>query len=156
MQGKRLQRQPDFDQFLKVLRREGKPQYLPFYEHLASGGFIAGRTETKFDQMSVSDPGYWNIYVDFWLGMGYDCIPMEIPLNCPLPHASWAGEAPRGSEANKVIAGWEDFENSRRSLRYTRDLGPDSWALGPVQKFIKDVQKKRHQKISQEVNMLEK
>ncbi len=33
--------------------------------------------------MGVSDPGYWDIYVDFWLGMGYDCVPMEIPLNCP-------------------------------------------------------------------------
>jgi len=105
---RRLQRQVDFSQFLKVLRREGTPAYLPFYEHVASSGFIATRTGTAFDTMRMNDPGFWEIYVDFWLGMGYDCVPMEIPLNCPLPEGH--GELSEMSEAKVVIRSREDFE----------------------------------------------
>lgn len=103
-----FKREPDFDQFLKVLWRRGKPDHLPFYEHIASPGFIARRTGTQFDRMGVHDPGYWEIYVDFWLGMGYDCIPMEIPLNCPLPAGH--GQLTEGSEARVVIRTMRDYE----------------------------------------------
>ena len=84
----RLEREPDFEQFLKVLLRTGKPTYLPFYEHIADAGFIARRTETRFDKMTPSEPGYWEIYVDFWLGMGFDCVPLEILPNFPTPQAN--------------------------------------------------------------------
>ncbi|MGB9619680.1 MAG: uroporphyrinogen decarboxylase family protein [Armatimonadota bacterium] len=103
-----LRRQPDFDQFLKVLFRTGKPDHLPFYEHLATASFIARRTGTKFDRMRPDDPGYWPIYVDFWLGMGFDCIPMEIPLNCPLSRSE--GGLSEGSEARAVIHDMHDYE----------------------------------------------
>lgn len=106
---KRLQRDVDFGEFLKVLRREGRPAYLPFYEHFASPGFIARRTETPFDRMTQDDPAYWEIYVDFWLGMGYDCIPMEISLSVPPVSAHVAGSS-HGSEAHAVIRNREDFE----------------------------------------------
>ena len=105
---RRLARDTDFGEFLKVLRREGAPAYLPFYEHLASPGFIATRTGTAFEALGFDDPGFWEIYVDFWLGMGYDCIPMEIPLNCPLPEGH--GGISEMSEAKVVIRSREDFE----------------------------------------------
>ena len=54
MRGK-FKREPDFTQFLKVLRREGKPKYLPFYEHIASPEFIAARTETPFEKMTDTE-----------------------------------------------------------------------------------------------------
>jgi len=110
MSTKQLKRTPDFEQFIKVLKREGKPDYLPFYEHLASSGFIARCTGTKFDEMSINDADYWRIYVDFWLGMGFDCIPMEIPLNCPLPNVAWQGAESHGSEASVVIKNRKDFD----------------------------------------------
>ncbi len=105
---RKLNREPDFDQFLKVLWRKGKPDHLPFYEHVASFGFIARRMGVPFDSMSVDDPRFWPTYVDFWLGMGYDCIPMEIPLNCPLGHGH--GGVTEGSEAVAVIHTREDFD----------------------------------------------
>ncbi len=104
-----LKRKPDFEQFLKVLCRSGKPNHLPFYEHLASPGFIARRTGTEFDKMTCDDSQYWPIYVDFWLGMGFDCIPMEIPLNCPLGRGH--NTLTEGSEARAVIGNMQDFEN---------------------------------------------
>jgi len=103
-----LRRDVDFGEFLKVLKREGKPRYLPFYEHIATGDFIARRTHTHFDRMSMDDPDYWPIYVDFWLGMGYDCIPMEIAPRFPLPEGH--GGLSEGSEAFVVIRTREDFE----------------------------------------------
>ena len=101
-------RQPDFSQFLKVLRREGRPDHLPCYEHLASEEFIARRTGTAFDRLGMDDPGYWEIYVDFWLGMGFDCVPMEVPLNCPLPAGHHATS--EESEAKVVFRSMADFD----------------------------------------------
>lgn len=102
---------PDFSQFLKVLKREGKPDHIPFYEHIASSGFIARRTETDFDQMTGSDPDYWKIYMNFWLDMGYDCIPMEIPLNCPLDTNRKKGAESHGSESQAVILSDTDVDS---------------------------------------------
>ena len=103
-----LRREPDFEQFLKVLFRRGRPDHLPFYEHLATADFIARRTGTPFDRMSPDDPAYWRIYVDFWLGMGFDCVPMEVPLNCPLRRTE--GGLSDGSEAKAVIHDMRDYE----------------------------------------------
>lgn len=111
MMNLRSKREPDFAQFLKAVRREGVPDHLPFYEHLASEGFIARRTGTRFDEMTQADEGYWKIYVDFWLGMGYDCVPMEImPNNFNLPDHSHHGGDSRGSEARVVFRTMEDVE----------------------------------------------
>ena len=108
MTQKRIKREPDFNQFIKVLKRQGKPTYLPFYEHIADAGFIAYRTETDFDKMTMDDPDYWPIYVDFWLGMGFDCVPLEILMNCPIDLSHKA--ASEGSEGRVVIRTIEDFE----------------------------------------------
>lgn len=102
---------PDFTQFLKALRRDGHPSHLPFYEHIASPGFVARRTGTAFDRMSPADEGYWRIYVDFWIGMGFDCVPLEIPLNCPLPSGHHEpGVVSQSSEERVCIRTMEDFE----------------------------------------------
>lgn len=104
-----LQRQPDFNQFLKVLRRQGKPDYLPFFELVTTPNFVARRTGTRFEEMQPTDSGYWEIYVDFWLGMGFDCVPIEVPLNCPLPNQD-EGKESFGSEVQAVFRSMEDVE----------------------------------------------
>lgn len=101
--------QPDFDQFLKVLRRTGKPAHLPVYEHLASPGFIARATSTPFDRMSDQDPEYWRIYVRFWMELGLDCVPIEIAPEFPRPKAQH-GQGGHASEAQVVITSRADFE----------------------------------------------
>jgi uroporphyrinogen decarboxylase len=70
---------------------------------------VAQRTGTTFDRMSSADSEYWKIYVDFWLGMAYDCIPLEIPLNCPLGQGQGGGVS-RASESLAVIRSREEFE----------------------------------------------
>ena len=111
---KRLNRKPDYEQFLKVLRREGTPSHLPFYEHLASSGFISKRTESNYDRMEAGSDIFLRTYMDFWLGMGYDCIPMERPLKLPKSDVEIKGGAEsHGSEAFAVIKSRGDFENYR-------------------------------------------
>lgn len=102
-------RAPDYTQFLKVLTRTGRPDHLPFYEHFASSGFIAERTRTPFDRMDSGDDDSWRIYVDFWLGMGFDVVPLEIPLNCPIPEGEQTGVS-QGSESHVCIRTDEEFE----------------------------------------------
>lgn len=109
---KPISRQPDFEQLLKVLRRQGRPDHLPFYEHVASPGFIARWLETPFDRMERTDPAYWETRVRFWMSMGFDCVPMEIPLNCPLGqnHGGSHGAHSVGSESMVMIANRADYE----------------------------------------------
>jgi len=119
----RLRREPDFEQFLKVLRREGTPRHLPFYEHVASPGFIARRTNTEFGKPGLPSADYWKIFADFWLGMAFDCVPMEIGLKHPPPKTPPPKPKPEqpkprtgpayshGSESGVCISNREDFEN---------------------------------------------
>jgi uroporphyrinogen decarboxylase len=107
----KMNRTPDYQQFLKILVRREKPTHLPFYEHIASSGFIERHTGKPFQQMNPDESEYWRTYIDFWLSMGYDIIPMEIGLNCPLPtHVHMQGAASSGSEEHVCIASMEDFE----------------------------------------------
>ena len=106
-----LRREPDFDQFLRVLKREKRPTRLPFYEHLASTGFIGERLGTPFKDLDPNAPATWAQYADFWLGMGYDEVPIEIPPYFPLDqHENGAGKQSHGSEATVTIRTWGDFE----------------------------------------------
>lgn len=98
---------PDFEQFLKVLTRSGRPTHLPFYEHLASPGFIADRLGVDYAQATGVER--WRLYVDFWLGMGFDCVPLEIPPDLRLAPVEPGGLS-HGSEARAVIRDRREFD----------------------------------------------
>ncbi|MBA4386893.1 MAG: hypothetical protein C0404_02865 [Verrucomicrobia bacterium] len=111
MRGRPISRDRDFNQFLKVLKRSGRPSYLPFYEHVANGKFISDRMETDIQKLKGKE--YWKVYTDFWLSFGFDCIPMEISLAVKRPkprNASLYGTASHGSEAGACIETMEDFK----------------------------------------------
>jgi uroporphyrinogen decarboxylase len=99
---------PDYTQFVKTLKRTGRPSHLTFYEHVASPMFVSERTGKPYYKMSPKDKEYWQTLVDFFLGMGYDYIPMEVSLNLKLGQGH--GGLSEGSEARIVIQTWEDFE----------------------------------------------
>ena len=102
---------PDFEQFLRVLRREKKPAHLPFYEHFTSLGFVSRRLGVDMARVPPGSREYWGHYVDFWMGMGYDCVPMEISPNFATGERHNA--LSEGSEALVVIRNREDFDNYR-------------------------------------------
>lgn len=112
MKGIKIDRDRYFCEFLKVLKRQGKPAYLPFYEHVANPVFMSNRMET--DISKLSGKAYWRCYVDFWLSLGFDCIPMEIPLNVKRPPPRNAvqrtGTVSHGSEAGACVFSLEDLK----------------------------------------------
>ncbi len=108
---KRTSRNPDFEQFLRVLKRDQRPTHLPFYEHLASDGFMSARTGVDTRTLDWNTRAAWQVYVDFWIDMGFDCVPMEIPPNLPVEeHEHRTTQVSQGSEAFVSIRNWEDFE----------------------------------------------
>ncbi len=107
----RLQRTPDFEQLLRVLTRDKPPNHLPFYEHLASNGFMSARMGVNMAALDWNTKEAWQVYVDFWLGMGFDGVPIEIPPNLPLKrHECRTDQVSQGSEAFVSIQNMEDFE----------------------------------------------
>lgn len=104
-------RPADFQQFLKVLRREGRPDHLPFYEHIASAGFMSERLGT--DITKARGKKYWHLYADFWLGLGFDCIPLETSLAFgPIVRRPPPDHLPWQSEAEASIFSMEDFNRT--------------------------------------------
>lgn len=104
-------RTPDFEQFLRVLKRERRPEHLPFYEHIASGGFISSRMGIDFSRLDWNTRDAWRLFVDFWMGMGFDCVPMEIPPDLPVEaHEARTDQVSHGSEAWVAIRTMDDFE----------------------------------------------
>ena len=104
-------RTPDFEQFLRVLRRDTAPGHLPFYEHIASPGFISTRMGVDARALDWSGRDAWKLYVDFWMGMGFDEVPIEIPPALPLQeHENRTTQVSSGSEAHVVIRTADEFE----------------------------------------------
>ena len=102
---------PDYEQFLKVLWRQGQPDHLPFYEHIASPGFVSRRMGVDFERMTRDQPEYWRVYVDFWLGMGYDVVPLESSPLVTLSSSDHAdGAKSHRSESTACIRSLDDFE----------------------------------------------
>ena len=102
---------PDFEQFLRVLKREKAPEHLPFYEHIASPGFMSARMGVDMHDLDWNSREACGLYVDFWMGMGFDEVPIEIPPALPLAeHEHRTTQVSAGSEAHVVIRNMEDFE----------------------------------------------
>jgi uroporphyrinogen decarboxylase len=102
-------RQPDYRQFLRALARRQRPTHLPFYEHLATGSFIASATGKPFGAPGQDAKSYWSTYVEFWVNMGFDVVPMEILLNSPLHNTDGSAHS-HGSEDRSLIHNMAEFE----------------------------------------------
>jgi uroporphyrinogen decarboxylase len=66
---------PDFEQFRKAVMRDGKPDYVPFYELFANGEIIEEVLDRKIQ--SRAD------VVEFYHRAGYDYVPTWVWVNLP-------------------------------------------------------------------------
>jgi hypothetical protein len=88
--------EPDFERFVKVLWGE-EPDHVPFYEHLVDNEVIEAiigepipallepgvpRSGEASKADSVKE-GFVNCLLRFYKGLGYDYVPLELPLNLP-------------------------------------------------------------------------
>lgn len=102
---------PDFEQFLRVLNREKRPDHLPFYEHIASSGFMSRRMNRDMTALDWNTRDAWKVYVDFWMGMDYDELPIEIPPALPLEiHDQPSDRVSHGSESMVAFRDMKEFE----------------------------------------------
>ena len=104
---------PSFERFLKVVRRQGEPERLPFAEFSHDYEIMAA-----IQGPSPSDPdgaAAWR--AKFWRDLGYDYITQGTDIGFPTTSLTVADTAPlshgqRGwqNESTGPIMSWEDFE----------------------------------------------
>jgi len=115
-----ITRKPDYRRLLTVLRREGEPDRIPFYEHFVNKEVVEAILGERLPPPTSreSEVKYLTALVKFYRKLGYDYAPFEIPLNLPRTNLLTAEDtAPlsRGvrvwQDENKgVIETTEDFE----------------------------------------------
>ena len=66
---------PDFNRLKKVLLREGEPDRVPFYELFADREIIQAVTKKEISLESL---------IEFQMKLGYDYIPVGVPMNYPM------------------------------------------------------------------------
>lgn len=107
--------EPDFDRMMTVLRREGEPDRVPFFElfhdlQIAEG--VMGKSAPK-------DPHQWRLFrIEFMAGLAYDYVNGFHSFDFPDVAALLAtdtAEVARGDrgwqdEQHGPIESWEDFE----------------------------------------------
>lgn len=110
-----LQLNPDFRRLESVLRMEGEPDRVPFYEHLVDievMNAIAGPSIA-----SGTPDGMVDLRLRFYGKLGYDYIPMEIKWPFPRTNfvagadTAWIPRAQRRwvDQQHGTIESWEDY-----------------------------------------------
>lgn len=105
--------QPDFGRFLKVVRREGEPDRVPFAELFHDQEIVVAIQGPP--PAEPDGAAQWRIH--FWQDMGYDYITVSTDISFPNPGltADDTAALSRGTrgwvdEAKGAIASWEEFE----------------------------------------------
>ncbi len=105
----KIKRDVHYSNFIKAVTRKGKPGYLPFYEHLASRSFIREKLKGSLD--AVESDSYLESYVNFWVDMGFDVVPIEVQPKFNMPKITHAPAInSRTSEERVIFTNREDFE----------------------------------------------
>ena len=111
-------RRPKFSRLLEVLMNE-EPDVIPFYEHAVDLEIIEALTGKPITKMPFGGDDFLKTLVEFYYKLGYDYVPLEIPLNLPLTNVRTARDTAILSreqrtwqdESRGTIENWEDFEN---------------------------------------------
>ncbi len=106
--------EPDFSRFLKVVRRQGEPDRVPFAELGHDGEIIAA-----IQGPPPGDPdGYAAWRVRFWRDLGYDYVDVSPDITFPHPSHGSADTATLShgdrtwiEEGKGAITSWQEFES---------------------------------------------
>jgi uroporphyrinogen decarboxylase len=116
-------RSPNINRLLKVLLREGEPDRVPFYEHFADNEIVEALTGRpvvgELLSGGIGSEKYLEALVEFYNRLGYDYVPLEVPLNLPRKNTLQARDTAylsRGmrsweDENRGTIETFEDFDN---------------------------------------------
>ena len=118
-----IEPKPDFRRLERVLRREGEPDRVPFYELFSQIQVPVLRALGRMDERDPAEMSeeererwHWQIEIDYALALGYDYVRCG-GKGFGFPHTEWQrGETPQGVRAYATagahtIGSREDFEH---------------------------------------------
>ncbi|MGQ9732272.1 MAG: uroporphyrinogen decarboxylase family protein, partial [Candidatus Zipacnadales bacterium] len=145
--------QPNAEAFIRAMMGEQTPDRPPLVEYIVDPAVLQPIVTNLLGREWVdplpgdraSQAAYWENFIAFWQGMGYDFVRLEIGLGFPVRHIFGKDPSP-GVDRNRAwadqhhgtIASWEDFEEyawpSLRNvdlfaLEYLNDHLPDGMGL---------------------------
>jgi len=99
---------PKFERLLAVLWRE-EPDILPLYEHFVDAEVIEAMTGEPLRSLNLSKKEgklrYIRVLIKFYKGMGYDYVPLELPLNLPRNNVLLAEDT---AALSRGLRAWQD------------------------------------------------
>ncbi|MCX8170698.1 MAG: hypothetical protein N3E47_01820, partial [Candidatus Bathyarchaeota archaeon] len=103
-------RKPDYRRLLTVLRREGEPDKVPFYEHFVDREvmeLILGEPIPALSPDLSADlkEKYILALIKFYRKLGYDYVPFETPLKLPRANRLRAKDT---AVISRGIREWQD------------------------------------------------
>lgn len=120
-------RRPDYRRLLIVLRREGEPDKVPFYEHFVDREvmeLILGETIPALSPNLSAELKEKHILalIKFYRKLGYDYVPFEIPLNLPRTNRLRARDT---AVLSRGIREWQD--ENRGEIETMEDFEEYPW-----------------------------
>jgi uroporphyrinogen decarboxylase len=131
-------RKPDFNRLLKVLLRE-EPDAIPFYEHFVDAEVVEVITGKPITGMLFGSMEYLKTLADFYYKLGYDYVPLELPLNLPRTNVLTTRDTAVLSRGRRT---WQD--ENRGTIETRGDFENYPWPslgeavdLSPLEKLAK-------------------
>jgi uroporphyrinogen decarboxylase len=114
---------PDFDRILKVLMLE-EPDRIPLFELYVDLEVVEALTGNPIVNLDFSREGHRSLYIDmvkkFFIGLGYDYIPMEVSVNFPPLKRRVAKDVAALSGARGSVRSW--MNETEGVIKTTSDL----------------------------------
>lgn len=114
----------DFKVIEQVISRRGEPERIPFYEHFVDYEVMAEIMGWHEPAANITERERWKNAVDFYLQMGYDYIPVELPPNFVSRHNLSSEDTALYSRGNRD---WVDEHFGPIQTR--KDLEEALWPL---------------------------
>ncbi|MEM2920712.1 MAG: uroporphyrinogen decarboxylase family protein [Candidatus Bathyarchaeia archaeon] len=119
-------RSPNIDRLLKVLLREGEPDLVPFYEHFADNEIIEALTgkpvSNELLRGGISSKRYLETLIEFYNRLGYDYVPLEVPLKLPRKNTLQTHDM---AYLSRGMRSWED--ENRGTIETVEDFDKYPW-----------------------------
>jgi uroporphyrinogen decarboxylase len=119
-----IARKPDYRRLVTVLKREGEPDKVPFYEHFVDNEVIETILSEQLPLLVSHElkVRHLSLLVKFYRKMGYDYVPFEVPLNLPRTNVLTAKDTAPLSRGVRV---WQD--ENRGEIETMEDFEAYPW-----------------------------
>jgi len=120
-------RKPDYRRLITVLKREGEPDRVPFYEHFVDKEVMEAILGEAIPALSLDlspelKVKHVSALIKFYRKMGYDYVPLEVPLNLPRANRLRAKDT---APLSRGLREWQD--ENRGEIETMEDFETYPW-----------------------------